>query len=110
MSRTTHGPVRAALEDTLGSTPRLKEKRHAALVSLCRVTADQVDQAGAEVSSRLIASYLSALKDLDRAIGTSSAPAASRTSSKKREEGTGGDSDDASALGALRGIKGGKAS
>lgn len=64
-----HGPVRAALEVTIQSDARLSEARHAALIALARVTADQVDQAGAEVSSRLIASYLSALKDVERAMG-----------------------------------------
>ena len=98
-----HGPVRAALETTLGSSPKLTEARHAALVSLCRVTADQVDEAGAQVSSRLIASYLSALKDLDKAL------AAAGPAPAKPREASGGDSN-GSALGALRGLKGGKAS
>lgn len=63
------GEVRDALEETLSSDARLKAKRHAALVSLCRVLADQIDAAGAQVSSRLTAAYLSALKDLDKALG-----------------------------------------
>lgn len=100
-----YGPVRGALETTLSSSPKLSEARHAALVSLCRVTADQVDAAGAEVSSRLIASYLSALKDLDRALGVAPAAPSGR---KKTEEASGGDSN-GSALGTLRGLKGGKA-
>ena len=91
------GPVRRALEETIDSDKRLSTKRHAALVALCRVTADQVDQAGDEVSSRLIASYLSALKDIDRALGDK-APAASGGA------GVGG------TLGKLQGIAGGKAS
>lgn len=99
----THGTVRAALEKTLTSNTALSGDRHAALVALCRVTADQVDAAGAEVSSRLIASYLSALKDLDKALGAAPpAPA-------KKSGGTSGDDGEGSALGALRGIKGGKA-
>lgn len=99
----SHGPVRAALEKTLGTNASLKADRHAALVALCRVTADQVDAAGAEVSSRLIASYLSALKDLDKALGAAK-PAPAKTS------GGASGNNDGSALGALRGIKGGKAS
>lgn len=63
------GPVREALEVTLTSDAKLREDRHAALVALARVTADQIDQAGDEVSSRLIASYLSALKDVEKALG-----------------------------------------
>lgn len=68
-AKPSHGPAREALEKTLASDKRLASDKHAALVSLCRITADQVDAAGAEVSSRLIASYLSALKDLERVMG-----------------------------------------
>lgn len=90
-------PVRAALETTLGSDHNLRSAKHAALVALCRVTADQVDAAGEDVSSRLIASYLSALKDLDRAMG-------GRSSSGRAGEG----SSDGGKLGGLRAIAGGK--
>lgn len=96
-----HGPVRAALEETLASDGRLSEKRHAALVALCRVTADQVDAAGAEVSSRLIASYLSALKDVERVMA-GRAPATQGGAS----EGGGA----SGTLGRLQGIAGGRAS
>lgn len=95
-----HGPVRTELETTLASDVKLKAPRYAALVALCRVTADQVDQAGAEVSSRLIASYLSALKDLDKALGTGRA---TPTPAGGEKGATGG-----STLGGLRSIAGGK--
>lgn len=104
MPRAKQGAVRTALEKTIGGNPALMGDRHAALLALCRVTADQVDQAGADVSSRLIASYLSALKDLDKAIGATPA----RPVSKKSDGGAGGD-EASSALGTLRGLKGGKA-
>ena len=94
------GPVRRALEETIASDPRLKTKRHAALVALCRVTADQVDQAGAEVSSRLIASYLSALKDIDRALGAKTTGAGGANAS----------GNNGGALGKLQALTGGKAS
>lgn len=90
-----HLPVRAALEVTLASDRRLAQPKCAALVALCRVTADQVDAAGAEVSSRLIASYLSALKDIERAL-------ADRTPATSGGAGSGG------ALGRLQGLAGGK--
>ena len=76
-----HGPVREALEVTIKSDRRLSTDRHAALVALARVTADQVDQAGAEVSSRLIASYLSALKDIERALADKAPASAGGASS-----------------------------
>ena len=99
----SHGPVRTALEQTLKTDGRLAGNRHAALVALCRVTADQVDAAGAEVSSRLIASYLSALKDLERVMagktpGTQGGTPA--TGGKGAEGGT--------TLGGLRALAGGK--
>jgi hypothetical protein len=95
--------VREALERTISSDQRLSGNRYAALVALCRVTADQVDQAGEAVSSRLIASYLSALKDLDKAMAASTTATAGSGARKKAAGDTNG-----SALGALRGIKGGK--
>lgn len=100
MPKPSHGPVRTALEVTVASDARLKSDRHAALVALARVTADQVDQAGAEVSSRLIASYLSALKDVQKALGEKGATAPGGSTGG----GTGG------TLGKLQGIAGGKAS
>lgn len=93
--KSEHLPVRAALEVTLASDSRLSQPKHAALVALCRVTADQVDAAGAEVSSRLIASYLSALKDIKTALGD-------KTPASAGGAGSGG------ALGKLQGLKGGK--
>lgn len=41
---------------------------HAPLVELCRVLAAQMDAAGTDPTTRLTAAYLSALKDLRRAI------------------------------------------
>lgn len=97
------GPVRKALEQTLKTDARMTGDRHAALVALCRVTADQVDAAGAEVSSRLIASYLSALKDLERVMAGKAPGASGAANGEKGGEG-------GSALGKLRGIAGGKVS
>ncbi len=62
------GPLRESLETTLASDPKLSQPENAALVNLCRMLADQCDQAGADVSSRLSAAYLSALKDVRRAM------------------------------------------
>lgn len=100
-ARRAHGAVRAALETTLASDARLSSAKHAALVALCRVTADQVDAAGSEVSSRLIASYLSALKDVERVLAGRS-PGVQGDSAKGASGG--------GALGRLQGIAGGKAS
>lgn len=63
-----HGANRAALEATIGAAPVLAEDEHAATVQLARTLADLVDGAGTEVSSRLSAAYLSALKDVGRAV------------------------------------------
>lgn len=61
---------RAALERTLKVSKNDLSDRHAALVELCRELADQMDGAGDDgPASRHTASYLSALKDLDRAVG-----------------------------------------
>lgn len=57
-----------ALEETIGSDPALSTPRNAAVVALCRVLARQMDLAGVEVSSRVTAAYLSALKDLRKAM------------------------------------------
>lgn len=43
------------------------------LMELCRTLAAQMDEAGAEPSTRLTAAYLSALKDLRRAVAESTA-------------------------------------
>ncbi len=61
--------VSESLEVTIGSDPRLTQPRNAALISLCRLLARQVDDAGDDASTRLTAAYLSALKDLNRALG-----------------------------------------
>ena len=61
---------REALETTIAAGQGTLGDRHAALVELCRVLADQMDAAGdAGPSGRVVASYLSALKDLGRAFG-----------------------------------------
>ena len=96
-----HGPVRGALEVTLSSDPRLSQPRAAALVALCRVTADEVDKAGSEVSSRLIASYLSALKDVERLLSSD------KTAAPAGQEGA---SSGGTVVGRFRSVAGGKAS
>lgn len=53
---------------TVGAVPVLGTSRHAALVALCRRLADQMDAGGLEVSSHVSAAYLSALKDMQRAV------------------------------------------
>lgn len=55
-----------ALERTLAHGGLTNNDQHAALVALCRTLAGQMDDAGAEASTRLTAAYLSALKDLGR--------------------------------------------
>lgn len=94
-----NGPVRSALEVTLSSDARLSQPRAAALVALCRVSANEVDKAGSEVSSRLIASYLSALKDIERLL------ASDKAAPGKTEGASGG-----TTVGKFRSIAGGKAS
>ncbi len=60
-----------AMEQTLEASGLLHSPKHAALVELCRSLALKLDRAGADVSSRDIAAYLSAIKDLNRAsLGT----------------------------------------
>jgi hypothetical protein len=54
------------LARTLASDPRFKAQQHEALVGLCELLAEQIDEAGAKASNRLTAAYLSALKDLGR--------------------------------------------
>jgi len=60
--------LRDALEKTLASDPKLKRDEHAALVSLCRSLADRADDQGENLTTHLSAAYLSALKDLRRAM------------------------------------------
>lgn len=62
------GPNELALEATIEASQDILNDRHAALLSLCRLLAKQVDEGGAGVSTRLTAAYLSALKDLSRII------------------------------------------
>jgi hypothetical protein len=54
------------LEVTLASDDRFAAEQNRALVSLCRLLAEQIDDAGEKASNRLTAAYLSALKDLNR--------------------------------------------
>ena len=59
-----------ALERTIASGSAVLTDRHAALLALCRELARLMDDRGtdAEPSTRVIAAYLSALKDLGRAL------------------------------------------
>lgn len=68
MPRPEFGAVRSALEVTLKSDRRLSQPKHAALVALCRLLASQIDESGRDANNRLTAAYLSALKDIDRAV------------------------------------------
>lgn len=95
--------VSTALEVTLASDVRYDEDANAALVSLCRVLADQIDEAGDSVSTRLTAAYLSALKDLAKVREGKPVPSATPKTEGKNDSGS-------SALGKLRSVKGGKAS
>ena len=79
-----HGQNRSALEATITANPALSLEAHAAIVQLARTLADQMDAAGLEASSRVSAAYLSALKDLRRAVDT---PVASRSSLQRVEGG-----------------------
>ena len=64
------GKQREALERTLRAGEGQLGEVHAALVELCRTMADQIDRADDRgPSSHVSAAYLSALKDLHRAIG-----------------------------------------
>ena len=63
------GALRSAFEVTYASDSRLASPKHAALVALCRLLADQIDGSGAEATNRLTAAYLSALKDIERVMG-----------------------------------------
>jgi hypothetical protein len=61
---------REALERTIKAGVGILTDKHAALLALCRELAGQMDDAGYEAgpSTRLSAAYLSALKDLGRAL------------------------------------------
>lgn len=62
---------RDALERTItGGAAVLADDQHAALVALCRSLADQMDDAERNdgPSTRLVAAYLSALKDVRRVL------------------------------------------
>lgn len=62
---------RDALERTIvGGADVLADDQHAALVALCRSLADQMDDAepNGGPSTRLVAAYLSALKDVWRVL------------------------------------------
>lgn len=95
MADVHHGPLRTAFEVTFKSDKRLAADKNAALVALCRLLSDQIDGSGAEATNRLTAAYLSALKDIERAL-------ADRSPAAPGGAGSGG------ALGKLQGLKGGK--
>lgn len=61
---------REALERTIAAGANVLTDRHAALLALCRELAGQMDGDSPDSvpSTRLIAAYLSALKDLGRAL------------------------------------------
>lgn len=63
---------REALERTIAAGGGVLTDKHAALLALCRELAEQMDGEPAESppSTRLIAAYLSALKDLGRALNS----------------------------------------
>lgn len=62
------GKHRAAVEKAVKAGKRQLTDQHLPLIELLRALADQID-ATEEPSTRLTASYLSALKDLGRALG-----------------------------------------
>lgn len=66
---------RKAIDKAVRSEAVLRTSRYAPLVELCRVLADQMDAAGDEPSTRLSAAYLSALKDLGRAVSATAVTA-----------------------------------
>lgn len=57
-----------ALRRTVKAAGLADSDRHAALVELAATLAAQMDAAGEEPSTRLAAAYLSALKDVSRAV------------------------------------------
>ena len=60
-----------AIEAAIESGKNRLSDDHAPLIELCRVLADQMDKAGAAgPSARLAAAYLSALKDMSRALSS----------------------------------------
>lgn len=60
------GKHQDAVEATITAAAGAIDGRHTALVELVRTLAGQMDQAGADPSTRLSAAYLSTLKDLGR--------------------------------------------
>lgn len=78
------GEIRTALEETLASEPSLTEARNAALVSLCRVIADRIDAQGDRASGQIVVAYLSALKDVTRAMGDEKPAALEKAGGKLR--------------------------
>lgn len=85
---------RKALEKTIKAGAGILTDQHAALLAFCRQLADQMDASGDDgPSTRISAAYLSALKDLTRAL----------TAKPDTKRGTG-------KLAQLRGIEGGRAS
>ena len=59
---------RQAVDKAVNSANLTKSERYLPLIALCRVLADSMDSGGPEVGTRLAASYLSALKDLNKAM------------------------------------------
>lgn len=57
-----------SLEEGLDGSRLPSRAEHAPLVALLRTLAAQMDAAGVDPSTRLVAAYLSALKDMRRAI------------------------------------------
>lgn len=85
-AQSTFGPNRASLEEMIAANPVLELEGNAAIVQFARTLADQVDGAADGLSSRLAAAYLSALKDLQRAVGTRATPQSRSTLMALREE------------------------
>lgn len=101
MAETDHGPLREAFETTYASDRKLALPKHAALIALCRLLADQIDGSGSEATNRLTAAYLSALKDVERVMAGRT-PGTQGGSSDEKGAGAGGK------LGQLQAIAGGK--
>lgn len=64
------GKHQDAVEATITAAAGAIDGRHTALLELVRTLAGQMDQAGADPSTRLSAAYLSTLKDLGRITAT----------------------------------------
>lgn len=71
-----------AVNRTINALRLDKDDRYSALVETARTLARQMDKAGAEPSTRLVAACLSSLKDLNRATPT----VETRTSSSPTDE------------------------